>query len=572
MQGFMVMLLVCSVTISGLSVLYMALTPLLTKHYSAMGLYYIWLVLVTGLIIPFRPQFSHAVVKVNMQSSAAAPIIRTGSGAPVLPPAPGVLPAAVPHITWWQAAAAVWLAGTILFLAYHMIRHYHFLKLTARWSENVTDGQTLTIFQDLKQQMGISHSICLQVCSSIGSPMMAGFARPRILLPTADFPPDELRFILKHELVHYRRKDLWYKGLVLAATAIHWFNPMVYLMAGEIGRLCELSCDAEVVRNTDEDTRLYYSETIIGVIRYKSKLKTALSTNFYGGKRNMKTRIFSIMDMRRKKAGAAVLCGALILTMGTGATWAAGKDTQDTTVSAKEASMVTPWMPIALMPAPETYAPYTAYGITISEDGTKLLYKGQPVRLFADEKSDAEAFYWDEAGSLNLSAVRNAANEITGVEGITEQKAQEYYENFFAEELDPGFRDKVQQEAVQDLARETVNVNEKVQEGGNKYEKYQPFGLTFSETDQALYFNGQRVKFFIDQIAGESAETLWTDEAGTVNAAAVHNAAGQITGIEGISDKKAQEYQSVYDKYLDNALDGLEERIEERINKAYSGK
>ena len=58
--------------------------------------------------------------------------------------------------------------------------------------------------------------------------MMTGFVKPRILLPDADFTTDELRLILKHELVHYKRRDLWYKGLVLAANAIHWFNPAVY--------------------------------------------------------------------------------------------------------------------------------------------------------------------------------------------------------------------------------------------------------------------------------------------------------------------------------------------------------
>jgi len=131
---------------------------------------------------------------------------------------------------------------------------------------------------------------------------MIGFVNPRILLPKSDIEEDELRFILRHELVHYKRKDLWYKCLVLIATAIHWFNPIVYLMAEAIDILCEMSCDAEVIRSTDADTRQHYSETIIGVVKYQSKMKTALSTNFYGGKKGMKNRIFSIMDTGKKRA------------------------------------------------------------------------------------------------------------------------------------------------------------------------------------------------------------------------------------------------------------------------------
>ncbi len=452
MQVFVISLFICSVTISALALLYKAVIPLLTKRYSAAGLYYVWLVLVAGLIIPFRPQFCRAIVKVDMPGGTAVPVIRVGGGLPVIFPTSHVLPSTVPRIMWWQIAAAVWLAGMAIFLAYHIIRHYRFLKLTARWSEKITDQQALVLFQDLKSRMGISRKIGLHVCGFIGSPMMMGFARPRILLPEADFAQDELRFILQHELVHYKRKDLWYKSLVLAAAAIHWFNPVVHLMAKEIARQCELSCDAEVVRSTGADKRLSYSETIIGVVRYKSKLKTAFSTNFFGGKKDMRTRISSIMDMRRKKVGAAVFCGALVLTMGSGATLAANVEAQEPRAATKENTEITPGISVAMFPNPDIYSSYTAFGITISEDGSKLLYKGQPVRQFVDEQADSWAFYFDGSGSGNLSAVRNAAGEVTGIERLNAQKAQKYYESFFAEELDPGFFNHVGAEAQRDFA------------------------------------------------------------------------------------------------------------------------
>jgi beta-lactamase regulating signal transducer with metallopeptidase domain len=46
-----------------------------------------------------------------------------------------------------------------------------------------------------------------------------------------DFTEDELRFILMHELVHCKRKDLYYKFLILIAISMHWFNPIAYLIA-----------------------------------------------------------------------------------------------------------------------------------------------------------------------------------------------------------------------------------------------------------------------------------------------------------------------------------------------------
>jgi beta-lactamase regulating signal transducer with metallopeptidase domain len=60
MQSFVIALLTCSVAMSALALLYLALTPLLAKRYSARGRYYAWLIILIGLIVPFRPLFSKA--------------------------------------------------------------------------------------------------------------------------------------------------------------------------------------------------------------------------------------------------------------------------------------------------------------------------------------------------------------------------------------------------------------------------------------------------------------------------------------------------------------------------------
>jgi beta-lactamase regulating signal transducer with metallopeptidase domain len=333
MQSFMIALLGCTVTMTILALFYMAITPFMSKRYSERGRYYAWLIIVIGLIIPFRPQFYNAIVQINIPSGTTTPSMPSVP-APVdfIPPVENTAfsPA------WWQIAAVIWLAGVMAFVTYHAIKHYRFIKMAKRWSESVTDERTLALLQSLKAEMGISKRVSLYQCLSMGSPVMLGFVNPRILLPSAEMADDELRFILKHELVHYKRKDLYYKFLVLAATAIHWFNPLVYLIARAIYAQCEQSCDAEVVRNTDADTRQQYSEAIIGVVKYHSKQKTALSTNFYGGKKSMKNRISSIMDTRNKRLGITIIFIMLAVTMGTGFAFAVNGAVPDNNNSGRE--------------------------------------------------------------------------------------------------------------------------------------------------------------------------------------------------------------------------------------------
>ncbi len=79
--------------------------------------------------------------------------------------------------------------------------------------------------------------------------MATGSEVSRLLKASTVSSEEELSFILEHELIHYKRKDVGDKSMVMLAAAIHRFNPVVYLMARSITLQCELSCDAEVMKN-----------------------------------------------------------------------------------------------------------------------------------------------------------------------------------------------------------------------------------------------------------------------------------------------------------------------------------
>lgn len=314
MQNFLSALIICSITMSVAAIIYILLAPLLLKKYEAKWLYYGWLVIVIGFVIPFRPQFDFTFFKVDLPAIQPEGVWSTGVRNFVMGAGSDmneVLNAST--ISIYTIISSIWLVGMVVVIGYHILRHLHFMKLVNRWSEDVCDEQILNDLLVLREGMGISKRVYLRQCSLITSPMIVGFVTPTILLPVNRFSDKELTFILAHELVHYKRKDVAYKSLVLLATAIHWFNPVVYVMSRSIALQCELSCDAEVMRNKEEDARRQYCETIIGVIQQQSKLKTALSTHFYGGKENMKNRILAIMDPSKKKGGIAIFFGMVVI-------------------------------------------------------------------------------------------------------------------------------------------------------------------------------------------------------------------------------------------------------------------
>lgn len=313
MRQFIMGLLTCSLAMSVLIAGYMAMTPILAKRYAAKGRYYAWLIIVIGLLFPFRPYGGNtSAVRLNVFPARMALPLPMESGAANTPPA-----TVISGISIWSVLGIVWLVGLIVFVLYQGVRHYRFIKMTARWAEPVPK-EYYTLLDRLKQEMGISSKIAMLHCPSIGSPMLTGFIHPRIYLPDADTPEDRLQMILRHELIHYKRKDLWYKSAVLAASAIHWFNPVVYLMAKAIGESCETSCDAAIVQNMTQSQKRQYTNALIDVVRDQSKWKISLSTSFYGGKKAMVRRILSILDTKKKRLGGLLFVAVLLCVLLTG--------------------------------------------------------------------------------------------------------------------------------------------------------------------------------------------------------------------------------------------------------------
>lgn len=127
--------------------------------------------------------------------------------------------------------------------------------------------------------------------------------------------------MLKHELVHYKRKDLWYKLLIVATTTLNWFNPIAYWMAREISIQCEISCDEEVLRKESIRSRNKYGQLILSMIEGQSKLQTAFATNFNRGFYQTKERILCIKYVGRKKKGMILTSLMLLAVIMTGFTF-----------------------------------------------------------------------------------------------------------------------------------------------------------------------------------------------------------------------------------------------------------
>lgn len=218
---------------------------------------------------------------------------------------------AAPSVSLLFVGEVVWAVGAALFALYLAVGEALFRRRLRRWARPVRSEPLTALYAHLCADSPKAHAPALLVYPGIGSPMLTGLRRPKLLLPHEDYSEMEASCILRHELTHWRSRDLCWKVLLLAANAVHWFNPAVWLLRREAGREIERACDERVMAGADAAERRAYGAVLLSAAQRGQK--PALSTRFTGGKRAMKARLRSILE-GKKHAGAALAAAAVLLT------------------------------------------------------------------------------------------------------------------------------------------------------------------------------------------------------------------------------------------------------------------
>lgn len=213
-----------------------------------------------------------------------------------------------------------YLAGTAAFLLYQGLSYAHFRRTVRRWKRDVARADYAAMLSDTARDLGVSAPEMI-VCEAISTPAVTGLLRPRLLLPHERYDVQELRYILRHELCHLKRRDMLLKLVLLAANAMHWFNPVVYLMLRQADEDIELACDSAATDGLELPERAAYSRTLLAAVQ--SSVRALPATTCFGGAvERLKRRITNVLGAQKKRGlGVVALVLALTLTAGCAVSW-----------------------------------------------------------------------------------------------------------------------------------------------------------------------------------------------------------------------------------------------------------
>ena len=247
----------------------------------------------------------------SQKPAAQAPVQNTPS--PQASDNAAVTETAAAPIAWQSLLPWVWGVGAAGVLLIQLLRHALFLR-SVKKRRREADTETHRVFSTLRQQLGIRRSIALYTNDAVHSPFLTGIFRPTLYLPQ-DTPEEALYYVFMHELTHYKRGDLLLQWLALLANALHFFNPVAWLLRRAVRLDCELACDETVLLRLAQPQYKEYGKVVIQMLKPKQPAP-ALSTAMSGSKRAVFRRVREIGRFRRSRHSALYAALSLLLVIG----------------------------------------------------------------------------------------------------------------------------------------------------------------------------------------------------------------------------------------------------------------
>ena len=199
-----------------------------------------------------------------------------------------------------------WSIGIFImfFLLYRSVKQVKALHSSALPLQN---EELNALYIECLNEVNSKHTIPIYSTAFLKSPVLAGFLHPRIYLPIhliSDFnagtiSSTDIRYMLLHELQHYKHKDILIGYLINTVNVFYWFNPLIWYFLKRIRQERELACDSAVLQLLKETEYKSYGNTLINFAETIALSPFPLTMGISGNIKQLKGRILNIASFRK---------------------------------------------------------------------------------------------------------------------------------------------------------------------------------------------------------------------------------------------------------------------------------
>ena len=199
-----------------------------------------------------------------------------------------------------------WSIGIFImfFLLYRSVKQIKALHSSALPLQN---EELNALYIECLNEVNSKHTIPIYSTAFLKSPVLAGFLHPRIYLPIhliSDFnagtiSATDIRYMLLHELQHYKHKDILIGYLINTVNVFYWFNPLIWYFLKRIRQERELACDSAVLQLLKETEYKSYGNTLINFAETIALTPFPFTMGISGNAKQLKGRILNIASFRK---------------------------------------------------------------------------------------------------------------------------------------------------------------------------------------------------------------------------------------------------------------------------------
>lgn len=199
-----------------------------------------------------------------------------------------------------------WSIGIFImfFLLYRSVKQVKALHSSALPLQN---EELNALYIECLNEVNSKHTIPIYSTAFLKSPVLAGFLHPRIYLPIhliSDFnagtiSATDIRYMLLHELQHYKHKDILIGYLINTVNVFYWFNPIIWYFLKRIRQERELACDSAVLQLLKETEYKSYGNTLINFAETIALSPFPLTMGISGNIKQLKGRILNIASFHQ---------------------------------------------------------------------------------------------------------------------------------------------------------------------------------------------------------------------------------------------------------------------------------
>lgn len=187
---------------------------------------------------------------------------------------------------------SIWIVGITLNFLFLILGN---IKINKDLKGKSYNNQLLNdLIEECKNIIGVRSKINIIVQDFKKTPSIIGIIKPKILITNEFLLQDDTtkKYIIMHELSHYKRKDLIFNYVLLLITMIHWFNPFVWVFFRKIRQDIELATDEMVLDKLKKDEKKEYGRTLINSLKiFQDEKYTAKLLCVTDDSKNMERRI-----------------------------------------------------------------------------------------------------------------------------------------------------------------------------------------------------------------------------------------------------------------------------------------